>query len=46
LSIPVADRPQHVKRCLESIYQQCVSYAYGGRNNGTFNRVQVIIADE
>jgi hypothetical protein len=46
LSIPAADRPQHVKRCLESIYQQCVSYAYGGRNNGTFSRVQVIIAED
>ena len=46
LSIPVADRPQHVKRCLESIYQQCVSYGYGGRSNGTFSRVQVVIAED
>jgi hypothetical protein len=46
LSIPVADRPQHVKRCLESIYQQCVSYAYGGCSKGTFSRVQVIIAED
>jgi len=46
LSIPVADRPQHVKRCLESIYQQCVSYAYGGCSDGTFTRVQAIIAED
>lgn len=46
LSIPVADRPQHVKRCLESIYQQCVTYGYGGRSNGTFSRVQVVIAED
>ena len=46
LSIPVADRPQHVKNCLESIYQQCVIFAYGGRTDGIFNRIQVIIADD
>ena len=46
LSIPVADRPQHVKNCLESIYQQCVIFAYGGRTDGVFNRVQVVIADD
>jgi len=46
LSIPVADRPLYVKRCLESIYQQCVTYAYGGLSNGTFSRVQVIIAED
>jgi len=46
LSIPVADRPQHVRRCLESIYQQCVTYAYGGCSDGTFSRVQVIIAED
>ena len=36
LSIPVADRPQHVKRCLESIYRQCADFAYSGLSNGTF----------
>ena len=46
LSIPVADRPQHVKCCLESIYQQCVTYGYGGCSNGIFSRVQVIIAED
>ena len=46
LSIPVADRPQHVKRCLDSIYQLCLSYAYGGCSNGNFSHVQVIIAED
>ncbi len=46
LSIPVADRPQHVQRCLESIYQQCVTYSYGGCTNGIFSHVRVIIAED
>lgn len=46
LSIPVADRPQHVRSCLESIYQQCVTYTYGGCTNGQFDKVQVIIAED
>ena len=46
LSIPVADRPSHVKRCLESIYQQCINYTYGGQTNGAFSHVQVVIAED
>lgn len=46
LSIPVADRPQHVKSCLESIYQQCVTYTYGGCTNGQFDKIQVVIAED
>ena len=46
LSIPVADCPHHVRKCLHSIYQLCVVYAYGGRTDGQFNRVQVIIAED
>ncbi|MBU1193159.1 MAG: hypothetical protein KKE76_15815 [Gammaproteobacteria bacterium] len=46
LSIPVADRPQHVRSCLESIYQQCVTYNYGGSANGQFDKVQVVIAED
>ncbi len=46
LNIPVADRPEHVKRCLESIYQQCICYGYGGSIDGTFSHVQVIIAED
>lgn len=46
LSIPVADRPPHVKRCLESIYRQCLAYGYGGSDNGVFSHVQVVIAED
>ncbi len=46
LSIPVADRPEHVKRCLESIYRQCTAYAYGGRSDGIISHVRVIIAED
>ena len=31
LSVPVADRPHHLRACLESIYQLCTIFAYGGR---------------
>ena len=30
LSIPVADRPAHLRNCLESIHQQIVRYGYDG----------------
>lgn len=46
LSIPVADRPEHVKRCLESIYRQCTSYAYGGSADGIISHVRVVIAED
>ncbi len=46
LSIPVADRPPHVERCLESIHQQCLAYGYGGSDNGVFTHVQVVIAED
>ncbi|EIJ36171.1 hypothetical protein [Thiothrix nivea] len=30
ISIPVADRPPHLRRCLESIHQQIEAYGYAG----------------
>ena len=30
LSIPIADRPEHLRGCLESIFQLCSLYSYGG----------------
>ncbi|MEB4591742.1 hypothetical protein VSS37_12185 [Candidatus Thiothrix sp. Deng01] len=30
VSIPVADRPPHLRRCLESIHQQLALHGYGG----------------
>jgi hypothetical protein len=39
LSIPVADRPAHLRNCLESIYQQQVLYAYPGK-------ITVVVAED
>jgi hypothetical protein len=47
IGIPVADRPAHVRTCLESIYQQCRLYAYGGQDaEGRYAKVTVIIAED
>lgn len=46
LSIPIADRPEHLQSCLESIYQLCHLYAYGGQCDGYFAKVRVIIAED
>ncbi len=46
LSIPTADRPEHLRSCLESIYQLCLLYKYGGKSDGYFNKVKVIIAED
>jgi hypothetical protein len=39
ISIPVADRPPHLRNCLESIYQQHERYAYGGK-------ITVLVAED
>jgi hypothetical protein len=39
ISIPVADRPPHLRNCLESIYQQQVRYNYGGK-------ITIIVAED
>jgi len=44
--IPVADRPQHLKHCLDSLLTLCKSYGYGGFKNKHFNKVSVLIADD
>lgn len=46
LSIPVADRPAHLRTCLESILQVCNAYGYGGTSNGTYTKIQVVIAED
>ena len=46
LSIPVADRPQHLRACLESIYRTCQAFGYGGMENGRFRRVEVVVAED
>lgn len=44
--IPVADRPQHLKQCLDSLLTLCHSYQYGGFKNRRFSKVSVLIADD
>ncbi|MBT7445011.1 MAG: hypothetical protein HN790_13730 [Methylococcales bacterium] len=46
LSIPIADRPEHLRGSLESIYQICHLYGYGGKTQGTFKKVTVIIVED
>lgn len=44
--IPVADRPQHLKSCLDSLLHLCRSFGYGGFANNRYRKVTVIIADD
>lgn len=44
--IPVADRPQHLKNCLDSLLHLCRSFGYGGFSNNRYQKVSVIIADD
>lgn len=46
LSIPVADRPHHLRTCLESIYQLCEKFGYGGKTSGYYDRIRVIVAED
>ena len=46
LSIPVADRPRHLKACLESILQLCEKFNYGGNTPGYYERIKVIVAED
>jgi len=43
--IPVADRPQHLKQCLNSLLTLCQTYGYGGFNE-QYTKVSVLIADD
>ncbi len=46
VAIPVADRPRQLENCLESLYQLCERYQYGGVEQGRFRKVSAIIADD
>ncbi len=46
LGIPIADRPPHLRACLESLYQVCQLYNYGGKTNGVWNKIQVVVAED
>ena len=44
--IPVADRPKHLRSCLQSLLTLCQSFCYGGYSRQQFSKVSVIIADD
>ena len=44
--IPVADRPQHLHSCLDSLLHLCKVFGYGGYADNRFQKVSVIIADD
>jgi hypothetical protein len=46
LSIPVADRPAHLRACLESIWQVCERYGYGGKAAGMYERIRIVVAED
>lgn len=46
LAIPVADRPPHLRACLESILQVCTLYGYGGQTAGVWDRITIVVAED
>jgi hypothetical protein len=44
--VPVADRPQHIATCLDSLLALCRAYGYGGVRNGRWRKLVVVIADD
>ena len=46
LAIPVADRPPHLKACLESIYQVCTLFGYGGQTAGVWDKITLIVSED
>lgn len=46
IAIPVADRPPHLKACLESLVRICTLFNYGGRTAGVWDRIQVIVSED
>jgi hypothetical protein len=46
IAIPVADRPAHLRACLESLFQVCERFGYGGKDAGVHARVKVVVAED
>jgi len=46
ISIPVADRPAHLRASLESIFQVCERFGYGGKTAGVYTHVKVVVAED
>lgn len=47
IGIPVADRPEHLRACLESIETVCRRFGYGGRDeDGVWKKIRVIVGED
>lgn len=46
ITIPVADRPKQLYNCIRSILNLCEFYMYGGLQDGSYNKITVIVADD
>ncbi len=44
--IPVADRPRQLERGLQSLLDLCHAFEYGGREDGRYRAVRVVVADD
>ena len=44
--IPVADSPLHLRDCLQSLVDLCEAYGYGGKQDGRWAKVEVLLADD
>jgi len=44
--VPVADRPQQLADCLDSLLALCRAYGYGGMHEGRWRKVEVVIAED
>ena len=44
--IPVADRPLHLKSCLQSLLNLCQCFNYGGFKANKYSKINVIISDD
>ena len=46
LIIPVADSPAQLRRCLTSLIELCRTFGYGGMQEGVFQKITVMLADD
>lgn len=46
LGIPIADRPPHLRACLESIHQLCRLFNYGGQTTGVWSKIKVVVSED
>lgn len=44
--VPVADRPQQLAACLDSLLALCRAYGYGGMRDGRWHKVEAVIAED